>query len=125
MSVGNGSMSRIPNTHGSRKPWRGTWGVLSDGRTRLSKLAKRIERELIDEFNPKTPHHCRLVRRAAILQALAEQTSATLGADPKSTRRCLTALERAADLKLAPLRSANNGHGQDLPALLAREETPR
>ncbi len=114
MNAGNGSVSLTPNTRGWRAPWRGMWGPMADGRTRLAKLAKRIELELIEEFNPRTPHHRRLARRAAILQALAEMTSHTLGADPKSTRRTLTALEKAADSKLGPLRAVNNGHRIEL-----------
>ena len=102
-----------PYTRGWKAPWRQQWGPITDGHSKLARLARKIELELIEEHNPKTPHHHRLVRRAAILQALAEQTSATLGADPKSTRRTLTALERSAEAKLAPLRVARNGRGRE------------
>ena len=103
-----------PNTRGWRAPWRGTWGVLSDGRSQISRRVCVIEVEMVNEYKPTTPRQCRIIRQAAVLEALGEQTIDTLGHDPKSTRRTLTALMKSANAKLAPLRAASNGHGQDL-----------
>jgi hypothetical protein len=105
-----------PYRRGWRAPWRGRWGPLSDGNSRLARRALRIERELLGlpEFREPTPRQRRLLRRAAVLEALAEQTAATLGDDPKSTKRSLTALEKAAAAKLAEARSiavGTNGRG--------------
>lgn len=110
-----------PNTKGWTAPWRRGWGPLSDGRSKLARLAKKIEEEMVAEYRPLTPHQRRQVRRAAILEALAEATGAQLGSDPKATRRTLTALEKTAESKLAALRARRNGHGEDGPFDLAVE----
>lgn len=106
-----------PNTRGWRAPWRRTWGPLSDGRSRLSKLAKDIEAELVEELKPTTAYQRRQVGRAARLEALAEATGLSIGTDPKATPRRLTGLEKAAMMKLAPLRAVagKNGHGTNDP----------
>ena len=116
--------SQHQNARASRMPWRGTWGPLSDGRSRVSRLAKRIEKELIDELKPTTPRQRRAIRRAAELEALEEQTAKTMGTDPKATRRALTALARAADSKIAQVKASNNGQREpefDLAAELAKQ----
>ena len=105
----------------SRMPWRGDWGPLNDGRSRISRLARRIEEELVRDLKPNTERQHRLLRRAAVLEALAVQTSDTLGTDPKATKRSLTALERAADAKVAQVRASGNGRKpEDVAAALAR-----
>lgn len=101
----------LPNTRGWRAPWRGTWGPLSDGRSKISRLAREIEEELVEELKPTTPRQRRAIRRAAELEALEEQTAKTMGTDPKATRRTLTALARAVEAKLAPVRASGNGQG--------------
>ncbi len=116
--------SQHQNIHTSCMPWRGTWGPLSDGRSRVSRLAKRIEKELIDELKPTTPRQRRATRRAAELEALEEQTAKTMGTDPKATRRALTALARAADSKIAQVKASSNGQREpefDLAADLAKQ----
>ena len=90
-------------------PWRGTWGPLSYHRSRISRLVRGIEKEMIEEHEPSTPRQRRLLRRAAILEALAVQTADEMGVNPKATRRALTALERAADSKIAQVRAYSNG----------------
>jgi hypothetical protein len=90
-------------------PWQGSWGPLSDHRSKISRLVRRIEEELVEEHRPNTPRQRRLLRRAAILEALAVQTADTLGVDPKATKRSLTALERAADAKIAQVKASSNG----------------
>ena len=101
--------SQRENAHTFRKSWRGTWGPLSDGRSKISRRAKEIEEEMVKEYGPTTPRQRRTLRRAAKLEALAEQTADSLGVDPKATKRSLTALERAADAKVAQVRSSGNG----------------
>lgn len=113
MIVGNGSTSRTPNTLGWRAPWRRTWGPLSDARSRISRRVRVIEVEMVNEYKPTTPRQRRVIRQAAVLEALGEQTIDTLGEDPKSTRRTLTALMKSANARLAPLRAASNGHERD------------
>ena len=102
-----------PNTRGWRAPWRRTWGPLSDGRSRIRKRVRVIEAEMLAEYQPATSRQCRVVHQAAVLEALCEQTIDTMGEDPKSTRRTLTALMKSASAKLAPLRAASNGHGRE------------
>ncbi len=101
----------IPTSRGLKFPttWKGTWGPLNDPRSKISRLARKIETELVEEHKPRTPRQQRLLRRAAKLEALAEQTADTLGFDPKATKRSLTALERAADNKIAQVRASSNG----------------
>jgi hypothetical protein len=63
----------------------------------LSRLARRIEAELREQYDTTTSARAaRLVRRTARLEALAEQTMECIGTDGKATRRAATALERAA-----------------------------
>src|SRR5262245_61333568 len=93
--------SPAPNTKGWRAPWRRHWGPLSDGRSRLSRLARRIEQELLEEYIVGTLLARRRVRSAARFQALAEQTLLSIGKDRKATRRAVTALQGAADRQLA------------------------
>ena len=107
-------MGQLPNTKGWKANWRKTWGPLSDGRSRISRRVRVIEVEMVNEYKPTTPRQCRIIRQAAVLEALGEQTIDTLGEDPKSTKRTLTALMKSANAKLAPLRAASNGQGQDL-----------
>ena len=94
---------QIPNTAGWRAPWRHTWGPLSDGRSRLSRLARRIEGELSLAYVITTPLQRRRSRSAARLMALAEMTMLNIGKDRKATRRTLTALQGAAARELAGL----------------------
>jgi hypothetical protein len=111
-----------PNTHGWRAPWRRQWGPLSDGRSRLSRLAARIERELRQEYLADTPLHARLVHRAAAYEALAEATLHQIGSDPKATKRAVTALQGTADrlLSRVPMLSRNGGHGHDLASVVTQ-----
>jgi hypothetical protein len=94
---------------------------LSDGRSRLSRLAARIERELRQEYLADTPLRARLVRRAAAYEALAEATLRQIGSDPKATKRAVTALQGTADrlLSRVPMLS-RNGHGASVDELLRR-----
>ena len=59
-------MSRTPNTRGWRAAWRGTWGVLGDGRSRISRRVRVIEVEMVNEYKPTTPRQCRIIRQAAV-----------------------------------------------------------
>ncbi len=92
-----------------RKAWRGTWGPLNDYRSRLGRLVKAIEKELVAEYGPITARQCRIIKNVARLEALAVMTGDEMGNDPKATRRTLTALERAAVSKLGQLKASFNG----------------
>jgi len=83
---------------------------MSDRRSKLSRLAARIRRELVAQYPPRTPLDHRRIGRAARLMALAEATGSSLGSDVKATPRRLVSLEAAADRALAPLEAGRNGH---------------
>lgn len=85
-----------PYTAGWRAPWRGQWGPIDDGHSRLGRLARQIEHELLAEYDASTPLAARRITQAARLAALAEATLSSIGRDPKATRRAATALEAAA-----------------------------
>ncbi len=100
---------------GIRHDWAGQWGGFDDGRSRLSALARRIERLELGEY-PAGPAR----RRAAQLLALAEMTLSRIGSDPRATIRRVTALIAVADRFRARLEVSRNGHHQDFPARLAQ-----
>jgi hypothetical protein len=100
---------------------------LSDGRSRLRRLAAKIEQELHQEYLADTPLHARLVRRAAAYEALAEATLCQIGTDPKATKRAVTALQGTADrlLSRVPMVSRNgHGAGPSLEQIRARYAKP-
>jgi hypothetical protein len=74
VSDDQGAAALVPYRRGWRAPWRRQWGAFSDGHTRLSRLAKRIERELLEEYVVDTALKLRRVRAAARYSALAEMT---------------------------------------------------
>jgi hypothetical protein len=112
-----------PYTRGWRAPWRRGWGSFADGHTRLSKLARRIEREIQADYVLTSPLDRRRAREAARLMALSEQTLATVGVDPKSSRRLATALSKTAEGKLARLapRTGTTGNGHGTPPVSVRQ----
>jgi hypothetical protein len=116
LGVGIKSGSPPPNTKGWRAPWRRTWGSLSDGRSKVSRRARKHEKDLVDRYQPRTPDEKRQVRRAAELQALADQTVGEMGKNPRATPRRLTALERTADGildRMAARRTVREAHDPD------------
>jgi hypothetical protein len=96
---------------GTRMPWRKGWGTFGDRRTKLSRLALRIWRELAAEYVCRGPLDRRRLRAASEYLALAEKTRREIGHDSKATRRAATQLERVAESKLAML-----DRRQDRPA---------
>jgi hypothetical protein len=105
-----------PYRAGWRAPWRGQWGPMADGHSRLRRLATRIMAEIEAEYVVTSPLARRRAREASRLMALAEQTMAMIGTDPKATRRLAGALTRQAEAKLAHLAVVTtptpNGNGQ-------------
>jgi hypothetical protein len=89
-----------------RYAWRGQWGAFTDGRSKLSRLAQRIERELHDAYVIETALDRRRVRMAARYYALAEKTIQTMDVDPKAARRAATALQKVANSQLTGLRAS-------------------
>jgi uncharacterized protein (DUF2236 family) len=71
---------------------------MADPRSRLRRLAGRIERVDLADY-PKGP----VRRRAARLYAIARMVEETVGLDPKSTPRRLTTLLGAADRQVSRL----------------------
>ncbi len=108
-----------------RKEWRGTWGPLNDYRSRLGRLVKAIEKELVAEYGPITARQRRIVKNVARLEALAVMTGDEMGNDPKATRRALTSLERAAVSKLGQLKASFNGRREPAFDPVATFEKPR
>jgi hypothetical protein len=98
---GNGG-APLPYRLGWRAPWRGDWGDFSDGHSRLSYLARKIEREELVGYLGDTPERKRTKTQAARYLALVEMTSKMLGTE-RNTPRKLTALQAAADRQLVKL----------------------
>lgn len=114
-----------PNTRGWRAPWRGDWGPLSDGRSRLSRRKKTRASEALEELEVTNP--TRLQRKRAedygTFKALGDMIADGIGRDPKATPRKLTALQKSAESEYRKLRRAlvaRNGK-PDLAAAIARE----
>ena len=105
-------------------PWVGEWGDLKNGLSKLSKLAKRIEKEIMEGYEPLfSPLQRRLIRAAAEYGALAEQARASFGIDPTVTRRTITVLTRGFQHYLANLETLGglkrrNRAPADLPGTL-------
>jgi hypothetical protein len=92
-----------PYGRGWRAPWRGQWGPVNDGHSPLGRLAKRIEKELSEEFDTSRPRAARLVRMAAVFEALSAECLDRLGMDAKATTRWATGLHKAAQGCIAQL----------------------
>jgi len=95
--AGNGA-GLLPYRRGWRAPWRKQWGTFADGHTRLSCLARRIEREELAGYPA-----CRLRQQVARLRALAVMVEEGIGEDPKSTVRRLTGLVAVESRQMARL----------------------
>jgi hypothetical protein len=103
-------MTARPYTKGWRPEWKGEWGPLRDGHSRLGRLAKTIEREILDELPADlSPLLRRRVKAVAAAGALAEMARQTFGVDPKVTRRTVTVAERHFAAELARLRDTTPG----------------
>jgi hypothetical protein len=111
-----------PYSRGWLAPWRGDWGPLADGHSRLGRERKRQAALLAARY--PGPDALGLRAEAAELRAIATMLRAQLGLDPKVTVRKLTAVQKTAGATLAlfvSTRAASNGHGHDeLSALLDR-----
>ena len=101
----NQTMNKPVSTH----EWTGSWGPLSDGRSKLSRRARKYEQQLTAEYRPRTDFQRRQVKAAARLFAMADQVAEGIGSQPKCTRRALTALEKTAESKLTYLRAIQDG----------------
>ena len=85
-----------PYQRGWRAPWRKQWGGFDDGHTRLSYLARKIERTELSSYDGSTPERARLKRQAARFLALLEMVSQQIGTERNAPRR-LTALQASTD----------------------------
>ena len=110
-----------PSTKGVRSAWAGGWGILSDRRSRLSKLAERIERALRLEHLITRPLWKARIRQAARYMALAEAMLDRVGVESGATPARASKLQRTADhlVKSVPLRPKRRRE-EDLGAALAR-----
>lgn len=105
-------------------PWAGDWGNLKNGLSKLSKLAKRIEKEITDEFEPPfTPFQLRFIRTAAEQGALSEMARKQFGSDPTLTRRgvavsTLMFSRRVQELETVGGMKRRNRAPADLPSAL-------
>jgi hypothetical protein len=104
---------RAPYTRGWLAPWRGQWGPLADGHSRLGRERKRQEARLLQEYPGQDPLDLR--REAAELRAIAAMIRAQFGLDAKVTVRKVTAVQKTAAMTLALLvstqQAAQNGRG--------------
>ena len=104
--------------------WAGGWGQVTNGMSRLGRLSRRIEKEILADYEePFSPLQRRLVRAAAEYGALAEQARASFGIDPTVTRRTITVLTRGFQHYLANLETLGglkrrNRAPADLPGTL-------
>jgi hypothetical protein len=101
-----------PYRKGWRAPWRGQWGPITDGNSRLGRLADRIERQLVTEYDTTRPLWASKIREVAELKALAQRARDLLGIDPKVTLRQITAASMAAERLLSKV--AHNGGARTL-----------
>jgi len=110
-----------PSTKGVRSSWAGGWGILADRRSRLSKLAERLERSLRLEHLVTRPLWKARIRQAARYMALAEAMLDRVGVEPGATPARASKLQRTADhlVKTVPKRPAR-ARSEDLGAALAR-----
>src|SRR5262245_66487839 len=98
-----GSNGHVDNGKGQRMAWKGQWGVSSDGRSRISRLARRIEVELGQVYDVGLPRVARLIKKAAEYEAYEAMTVDLIGVDPKATPRQAGRLAESAQICLAQL----------------------
>jgi len=106
---------------GRREVWAGSWGLLSDRRSRLAKLAERIERMLRREHVTSRPlYRQRLMeaaRFAALGQAMLHDVGRVDGATPQRALKLTNASARLLrDIPKRPPRKRE----EDLAAALSR-----
>src|SRR5262245_1066656 len=94
----NGQAPR-PYRPGWRAPWRGQWGTFADGHSRISFLARKIERtELASEYPASTP----LAKRRR--QAAARFLALTIKAMAEGNERKICVMQKQAEAQLGKLR---------------------
>jgi hypothetical protein len=102
------------------KPWRGGWGTLGDGRSKLSLRRKRHLAELLIKF-PSAPRG--ELEALAAAMALRDKAVAEYGADPKisiTTVRKFESMVGVRHKELAAQAAARDGRANDLAAALVR-----
>ena len=89
----------------------GTWGDFTDARSRLSRRARTIERELRREHRTSTALWRRRLLQAARFAALAEKILETFGHDPAATPQRAAKLQGTSErlLRQVPLRTREPG----------------
>jgi hypothetical protein len=110
----------VPYTKGWQAPWRGEWGPLRDGHSRLGHERRRQAAVLAEQYPGPDPLGLRA--EAADLRAIAVMMRARLGFDPDVTPRKLAAVQKAARGALhllARTASAGRRHNGDAAADLA------
>ena len=99
-----------PYTKGWVAPWRGQWGPLHDGHSKLGKLRKKALAQLTKQCRPQTEDQQDAIGDAADLLAMARMMSQQLGRDPKATPRKVSSMHKAvASIMGRVSRSANTG----------------
>jgi hypothetical protein len=105
------------NGRGIHQPWIGTWGVLGDRRSKLSKRAKKIEAELVEVYDTSVPRVARLVKKAAQYEALEEMSLSLIGREPKMTTRAARVLTKRAASCLAQVEALGARRVPKLPTI--------
>ena len=117
--VNGTSEGPAPYTRGWRAPWRGEWGPLGDGHSRLGRERRRQEQALETRYPGDDALGLRA--EAAALRAVAAMLRAQLGVDPRVTVRKITAAQKAAGHAFALFIKTRGLARQPTPAeLLAR-----
>jgi len=107
---------------GRREVWAGSWGLLSDRRSRLAKLAERIERMLRREHVTSRPLYRLRIAEAARFAALGQAMLADVGIDPKaSPARALKLTNASARLLRDIPKRPPRKREEDLAAALRRQ----
>ena len=112
---------KAPYSAGARAPWRGDWGPISDYHSRLGRLARRIELQLLVEYDGTRPLWASRIREAAELKAHAQRARSLLGVDPKVTLRSITVATMVAERLLARVAKNGGAKSPTLPELAPRK----
>jgi hypothetical protein len=95
-----------PKIKYGKKAWARDWGPFSDGRSRLSYLARRIVKELRLIYDDSSPAYLRNITSAARYLAIEHMNLESIGVLPKASRRHASGARKSAQMALTnvPLR---------------------
>jgi hypothetical protein len=113
-----------PYRPGWRAPWRGQWGTFADGHSKISFLARKIERE---ELSPAYPAATPLAKRRR--QAAARFLALVVKAMGEGNERKVCVMQKQAEAQLGKLQRmgevAHTPESLDLARALQAVQTVR